>query len=130
MSANPRPSRPAQTSRRRKTSAPTTPPDNPLYGYYARLFHPSEMEGLPASLEGGVQDEAAMLKVLIRRLYVLVDGSEDFGVSSRALQILGQASTRLAGLLETQQALSPPEDGVMADLSLALEDVLKMWGRK
>ena len=106
------------------------PQDNPLYGYYARLFHQSEMEGLPASLEGGVQDEAAMLKVLIRRLFVMVDGSEDFGVSSWALQILGQASARLAGLLETQQALIPPEDGVMADLSFALEDVLKLWGRK
>ena len=116
--------------RRRKTAAPATPPDNSAYGYYARLFREAEKQDLPASLESGVQDEAAMLKVLIRRMFVLTEGTEDVGESIRALQALGQAATRLARLMETQQALGSQEDPVMADLALALDDVLKIWGRK
>lgn len=130
MSANPPTSRPSRASRRRRPPTQDSPPDNPSYGYYARLFRQSEMEGLPASLEGGVQDEAAMLKVLIRRMFVLTEGTEDVGESIRALQALGQAATRLARLMETQQALGSQEDPVMADLALALDDVLKIWGRK
>jgi len=116
--------------RRRKTAAPATPPDNSAYGYYARLFREAEKQDLPASLESGVQDEAAMLKVLIRRVFELASGSEDTAESIRTLQALGQAAARLAGLLETQQGLSPQEDRVMSELSFALDEVLKGWGRK
>ena len=116
--------------RRRKTAAPANPSDNLTYGYYACLFREAEMQDLPASLESGVQDEAAMLKVLIRRVFELAAGSEDTAESIRTLQALGQAAARLAGLLETQQELSSGEDEVMSDLSLALNEVLKGWGRK
>jgi len=115
---------------RRKPAGPATPPGNLTYGYYARLFRQAEMQDLPASLESGVQDEAAMLKVLIRRVFELAAGSEDTAESIRTLQALGQAAARLAGLLETQQELSSGEDEVMSDLSLALNEVLKGWGRK
>lgn len=116
--------------RRQKPATSAILPDSPIYGYYARLFREAEMQDLPASLESGVQDEAAMLKVLIRRVFELTAGSEDTAESIRTLQALGQAATRLAGLLETQQEISPQEDRVMSELSLALDEVLKGWGRK
>lgn len=121
---------PGRAGRQRNTATLAIPPENLTYGYYARLFREAEMQDLPASLESGVQDEAAMLKVLIRRVFELTSGSEDTAESIRTLQALGQAATRLAGLLETQREISPQEDRVMSELSLALDEVLKGWGRK
>ena len=94
------------------------------HGFYARKFHELEAEDLQVALQGKLQDEIDMLRVTIRRVFDLAtDETLDLEASSRALGTLGVASTRLAGLLNTQKLLYGKQDEVMLALHQAIKEV-------
>ena len=89
------------------------------HGFYSRKFQDLEVEDL-SQVKGGLQDEIAMLRVFIRRVFdratELGDefadkgpGSELFALS-QLLTTLGIATTRLAHMLRTQKFLDGGSD--------------------
>jgi hypothetical protein len=103
------------------------------HGFYSRKFRDLEVEDL-GQVKGGLQDEIAMLRVSIRRVFdratKLGDefaekgpGSELFALS-QLLTTLGIATTRLAHMLRTQKFLDGGSDDPLEDLvGKALDDL-------
>ena len=75
------------------------------HGFYSHRFNNLELTDLDTTLSEGLTDEIALLRVIIRRVFEYADSAaQDLDTWSHALNTLGAASTRLAGLLRTQQA--------------------------
>jgi hypothetical protein len=106
----------------------------PPHGFYSRRFDPQELRDLEAARSAGLSDEAAMLRVAIRRVFELASQA-DLSLQdwARTLDKLGAAAGRLARLLQAQKDLGE-ENGVSAALSEAMSDVieelnLRNWGK-
>ena len=104
------------------------------HGFYSRKFQDLEVEDL-GQVKGGLQDEIAMLRVSIRRVFERATelgdefadkgpGSELFALS-QLLTTLGIATTRLAHMLRTQKFLDGGSDDPLEDLVGKVLDDLK-----
>jgi hypothetical protein len=104
------------------------------HGFYSRKFQDLEVEDL-GQVKGGLQDEIAMLRVSIRRVFERAPelgdefadkgpGSELFALS-QLLTTLGIATTRLAHMLRTQKFLDGGSDDPLEDLVGKVLDDLK-----
>ena len=105
-------------------------PDNTnalKHGFYSRHFRGLAEAELQAALSGGLDEEIAMLRVVVRQVFALANGAEQLESGVKLLGALGVASIRLAKLLQTQKELGGDGDQVLAALSDALEDVLQSW---
>jgi len=77
------------------------------HGFYSRRFKAAEMADLDAVLTDNLDDEIALVRIIIRRVFEFADSdAESLDDWQTALSVLGAASTRLAGLLRTQQVLT------------------------
>ncbi len=94
------------------------------HGYYSRRYRPLELSDLDAALSDGLDDEISLLRVIIRRVFEYADAeAQDLDTWSKALSTLGAASTRLGGLLRTQQLISGGSTDVVSILSNAIGEV-------
>ena len=104
------------------------------HGFYSRKFQDLEVEDL-SEVKGGLQDEIAMLRVSIRRVFERATelgdefaekgpGSELFALS-QLLTTLGIATTRLAHMLRTQKFLDGGSDNPLEDLVRTVLDDLE-----
>ncbi len=99
------------------------------HGFYASSFTSTEAADLDAVLAQNLDDEISMLRVALRRTFEVVANAENADAACFALSALGQASTRLAGLLKTQRLLQGSGSvDVAAALNQALGDVVKEFG--
>ena len=92
------------------------------HGYYSKRFRPLEIQDLDTALGDGLEDEIALLRVIIRRVfeYANDDDKQTLDQWSRTLNTLGAASTRLAALIRTQQVVSGGGSSVLDLLSEAI----------
>ncbi len=93
------------------------------HGYYSRLFHSMESTDLENAPSGNLENEIALLRVMIRRTMELADGIDDLREATRVLSALGAAAGRLAILLRAQKSLSTPNPGVADEISIAIQQV-------
>lgn len=100
------------------------------HGFYSASIRAGEIEDLEAfvSEAGGLADEINLIRILMRRVfeYASAEGGdgEPLAVWSSALAALGDASTRLAGLLRAQRDLTAGSSNEILDaLSAALREV-------
>lgn len=75
-----------------------------------------------------MEDEIAMLRVATRRTFELAGGAQDIDQAIKALGAMGLASIRMSRLLKAQKELGDCDQALSA-LEIALNDVLKEWGR-
>jgi hypothetical protein len=94
------------------------------FGIYSRRFHPLELSDLETGLLQGVGDEIYMMRVQTRRLFEIANGKETREVLIENLAALGAASTRLAGLVRTQDGLKSHTTDIASILSQALSEVM------
>jgi hypothetical protein len=77
------------------------------HGFYSRRFRAIEMNDLDTVLTDSLDDEIALVRIIIRRVFEFADSdAENLDDWQTALSVLGAASTRLAGLLRTQHVLT------------------------
>jgi hypothetical protein len=77
------------------------------HGFYSRRFRAIEIHDLDTVLTDSLDDEIALVRIIIRRVFEFADSdAENLEDWQTALSVLGAASTRLAGLLRTQQVLT------------------------
>jgi hypothetical protein len=94
------------------------------HGFYSRRFNPLEINDLDVALREGVEDEIALLRVTIRRVFDLAtQEGDDPETWCKALSTLGLASSRLAGLVRTQKLIKGDSSSVASALSQALGEV-------
>ena len=95
------------------------------HGFYAHSFDPLEDADLDTMVAAGLQDEVAMLRVVIRRLFDLSRGCRDLDEMINSAGALGMLATRLAGMLRTQKILNGGDEaGVTESISRALADIV------
>jgi len=94
------------------------------HGFYSDRFHPIELSDLDAALTDGLEDEIALLRVIIRRVFTFASDEDlDFDAWTRALSTLGNACSKLSGLLRTQQIITGGSTDVVTVISDALGEV-------
>jgi hypothetical protein len=94
------------------------------HGFYSHRFRNIELSDLDSALSDGLVDEIALLRVIIRRVFEYADtGDQDLDAWTRTLNTLGAASTRLAGLIRTQQVITGNGGDVVDVLSQAIGEV-------
>lgn len=105
-------------------------------GFYASSYDEREMRDLASLKTGapvGLQEEIAMLRVVIRRVFEQAnrvaagedEASKELAVWSRILANLGTAAARLATLLRTEKQIAEQDDTAARALSQAINEVLK-----
>jgi len=92
------------------------------HGFYSKRFKPLELSDLDTALGEGLEDEIALLRVIIRRVFEYADDedSQDLDTWCRTLNTLSAASSRLAALLRTQQSVCGGSTSVLDLLSEAI----------
>ena len=92
------------------------------HGFYSKRYKPLEIQDLDTALGDGLEDEIALVRVIIRRVfeYANDDDKQTLDQWSRTLNTLGAASTRLAALIRTQQVISGGGSSVLDLLSEAI----------
>jgi hypothetical protein len=99
------------------------------HGFYSQRFSPLELRDLDIALTDGLDDEIALLRVTIRRVFDLASAEgENYDIWFKALATLGLASTRLAGLVRTQKLIKGDTSSVASALSQALGEVCDELG--
>jgi uncharacterized protein YjcR len=106
----------------RKRGAPSGNWNAFKHGFYSKRFRPLEIQDLDTALGDGLEDEIALLRVIIRRVFEYADDDDKQTLDqwSRTLNTLGAASTRLAALIRTQQVVSGGGSSVLDLLSEAI----------
>ena len=96
------------------------------HGFYTTNFSPAERKGLEGVKGVVLEEEIALLRVLIRRFAEKVLASEDAPTheSGHHLAVISEAMLRLASLLRTHHMLGGSEADALGEaLSLALDAV-------
>ena len=95
------------------------------HGFYSKHFQKSELKDLEEV--GDLQEEIGMMRVVTRRLLDAARECSDIGELINLLNTLGLASTRVAGLMNTQKFLGGGEDGIEEFLNSLVDEVTKDW---
>ncbi len=120
--ARPAPAQAKKASQRKRGGQPGNL--NALkHGFYSRQFSNQEGGDLDRAETGGLQDEIKMLKVATRRLFELAAGCQDPDELVSVLNALGLASTRLAGMIKTQDWLGSQHNEFDEAFRTALSEV-------
>lgn len=116
----------ADTPKRRQGGQPGN--TNALkHGFFSRRFKELEINDLEATMEVGLENEVALLRVIMRRAFNQIERTEpaDIQTWERTLGMLGMAATRIASLLRTQKVLTGEASGMSETISQALAEVVK-----
>jgi hypothetical protein len=93
------------------------------HGFYSAAMRPGEVADLDALEAEGLLDEIALVRVGIRRLFEVAGDSKAPGELASALEVIGSASVKLAGLLRTQRMIAGGQSSLSDALSQALGEV-------
>jgi ABC-type transporter Mla subunit MlaD len=113
----------------KKPGAPKGNKNAYKHGFYCRDFTQIEAGDLESALREGLQDEIAMLRISLRRLFQLSKESKDLETSAKILSSLSHASSQLANLLRTHKMLtgqsSATEDAITTAISQIIVELVK-----
>ena len=89
------------------------------HGFYSRQFQERELMDLEEIDAEGLENEIAMLRVMMRRLMERINNCEDLEQLNAVVGTLGMASSRLASMLRTESFLGKKQ-GVDDEISRGL----------
>jgi len=93
-------------------------------GYFSRRFTSLELSDLETLLDAdGLNSEINLMRTQIRRLQDIANEQNDLETLTSTLNTLGSATTRLASLLRTNQALTSRRSDTFSLLAQAIEEV-------
>ncbi len=99
-------------------------------GFYSPLYHADETTHLSTGQSENLEHEITLLRVMIKRTMEMADGIDDLRLAARALDSLGAAMVRLAGLLKAQKTLKDSQSKTAELLSIAIQEVNEELRRK
>jgi hypothetical protein len=99
------------------------------HGFYSRNFKQLESADLEIALLNGLDDEIAMLRVIIRRVFDYTHAEkQNLDTWTTGLATLGAACTRMAHLLRTQKLIAGDDDITTNALTMALGKIMQERG--
>jgi len=98
------------------------------HGIYRKHYTTDEITDLETALQSGLQDEIALLRVLLKRTFALASGVEDLEESTKTLNALGAATTRLSGLLRVDKLLGGGGGNAAEAIATAISEVATELG--
>ncbi len=94
------------------------------HGFYSRRFSDQEHCDLEASQDDDLRSEAAMLRVVIRRVFELSENITEFEQACELLRHVSLAIGRLAAIMRTQALYGlSPADEVQRTIEEALFEI-------
>ena len=101
------------------------------HGFYSRQFKALELEDL-AAIDGNLDDEIAMLRVVNRRVFEFANKNEPATLDDwlKVLSVHGLTDTRIANLLKLRSLMEMPKDDDQTDISKAIAEAIKDLGAK
>lgn len=101
-------------------------PSEAAKGFYARQFDAQEIHDLDSMTASGLDDEIAMLRVLLRRYNAEILNDQSAQISGEVVDRVSRVASRLARLVKSQQAQSSVRRKRSDEaLSKALERIAK-----
>ncbi len=95
------------------------------HGFYSRKFRALELSDLSIVLTNNLDDEIALMRVIMRRLFTIADKeAKTLDDWTSVLSALGAASARLARMLRAQHLISNNKEGVFDTLLLKRIEVV------
>jgi len=91
------------------------------HGFYSRQFQERELTDLEEIDAEGLENEIAMLRVMMRRLMERINNCEDLEQLNAVVGTLGMASSRLASMLRTESFLGKKQ-GMDEEISQGLRE--------
>ncbi len=113
---------------KRKRGAPLGNTNAVKHGAYSRWFRQLELTDLDQFSGDDLQDEIAMLRVLMQRLFELISAeTPDVEIMSKALTVLGKTAFHMGSLMRAEKSLHGEEkdNDLAARLSKELAGVVK-----
>jgi hypothetical protein len=98
------------------------------HGFYSTQFQDLSPEDIEAIMEGGLEDEIALLRVLLKRFVNMTEGFNSLAEASQTLEIAGMTATRLGNLLKIQTLLGGKGDETLRTLNDVIEEVNREFG--
>ena len=80
------------------------------HGFYSRQFRERELTDLEEIDAEGLENEIAMLRVMMRRLMERVNHCEDLDQLNAVVGTLGMAASRLASMLRTESFIDKRQE--------------------
>ena len=80
------------------------------HGFYSRQFQERELVDLEEIDAEGLENEIAMLRVMIRRLMEMVNDCDNLDQLNAVVGTLGMASSRLASMLRTESFIDKRQE--------------------
>ena len=80
------------------------------HGFYSRQFRERELTDLEEIDAEGLENEIAMLRVMIRRLMEMVNNCDNLDQLNAVVGTLGMASSRLASMLRTESFIDKKQE--------------------
>lgn len=98
--------------------------------YYSEHFTQAELADLDRALGESLTGEIDMLRVMMRRFFILATSEKDnLDALKNALQLLGLSCSRLARVIQTEQSLQDKQTDELGDsLTRAMSAVLEEMG--
>ncbi len=94
-------------------------------GFYAGEFNSSELRDLEHALNGGLESEIRMLRVVMRRFFEQSVQAQDLDEAAKVLHTLAMSAVRVADLCKTQETLGRKTDLALKEINQALQEVLE-----
>lgn len=113
-----------QIGKSKKRGAPKGNKNAYKHGFYGHTFSLIEASDLESALHEGLQDEIAMLRVSLRRLFSLSKEATDLEDASKILTSLSLACAQLANLLRTHKILVGESKTADDAISTAISQVI------
>ena len=107
-----------------KQNKPSTP-ERTEKDFYAGEFDTRELRDLERALDGGLENEIRMLRVVMRRFFQMTGKAEHLDEAAKALQTPGRSAVRVADLCKAQERLGRKTDVALSEINQALQEVLE-----
>ena len=98
------------------------------HGFYSESFKNLSSNDIEAVLSEGLDDEIALLRVLLRKFVDMTEGFENLNQAAQILDLAGMTATRLGNLLKIQSLLGGKGDETLQILNEVIEEVNKEFG--
>lgn len=94
------------------------------HGFYSEQFRETEVEDLESLLDGGLKDEIALLRVMLRRFLQVKDGFDNLNEAARVLQVINTTAGTLANLLRIQASIGRQDNETLDIINEVIEEIL------
>jgi len=102
----------------------TDPPASPIpTGFNGRRFRADEVNDLQLLLDGGLDSEIAMLRVVTHRFFAHTSQDEELVEAAETMRATGLTVTRLSCLLKAQRLLGSGDEHGLQVIPRAIQQV-------